>query len=145
MKYLIIAMLIISSTGFGFASESVDIGSVKTISGSCSVIRQSETIRATEGFRLTNNDVLQTDKSGSMGIILKDNSLLSIGPMTKLELSSFDFDPDAKKLGFTSRLIQGTLVYLTGVMVRLKKDSVQFVTPTAVVGVRGTKVAIKAE
>jgi hypothetical protein len=60
-------------------------------------------------------------------------------------LSSFDFDPIEKKLGFTGRLIRGTLVYLTGIMTKLNTDSVKIITPMAVVGVRGTKIAIKAE
>ncbi len=145
MKYLIILLLIVINSSAGFAAESAYIGSVKNVSGSCFVIRQSETMPAVVGLRLIRQDILQTGKNSYMGIILRDNSLLSIGSETRLELSSFDFDPNEKKLGFTSRLIRGTLVYLTGIMTKLNKDSVKFVTPTAVVGVRGTKIAIKAE
>jgi len=146
MKHLIILLLIVINSSVGFAAEGgAYIGSVKTVSGSCFVIRQSETMPAVVGLRLIRQDILQTGKNSYMGIILKDNSLLSIGSETKLELSSFDFDPNEKKLGFTSRLIRGTLVYLTGIMTKLNKDSVKFITPTAVVGVRGTKIAIKAE
>lgn len=145
MKYLIITLLMIINAAVGFAEENTDIGSVKTVSGSCFVIRQSETMQAAVGLRLTRLDVLQTGKNSSMGIILKDNSLLSIGAETKLELSSFEFDPNEKKLGFTGRLIRGTLVYLTGIIAKLNKDSVKIITPTAVMGVRGTKLAVKAE
>ncbi len=106
MKYLIILLLIVINSGVGFATESAYIGSVKTVSGSCFVIRQSETMPAVVGLRLVRQDILQTGKNSYMGIILRDNSLLSIGAETKLELSSFDFDPNEKKLGFHLTLIR---------------------------------------
>jgi hypothetical protein len=80
-----------------------------------------------------------------MGIVLQDNSTLSLGPRTKLILSKFVFAPADKKFSMVVRITRGTMAYLTGLMGKMKPEAVRFETPTASCGIRGTHFAIEVQ
>jgi hypothetical protein len=91
------------------------------------------------GLRLQVADVLKTGADGSVGVTLRDDSLLSAGPNTTLALDRFDFDDTTRQGRFDARLQRGTLALISG---RLAKESPQAMTvrtPSAVLGVRGTQ------
>jgi len=145
MKSIVVFLFFFFGITTALAAEVPVIGSVRVVNGPAFIFRQSEKIPASVGLHLTNKDILQTGKNGSMGVIFRDNGLLSLGSNTQVELSRFEFDPLEKKTGFTSRLIHGSLVYLTGIIAKLKRNSVEFITPTSIIGVRGTHIAIRSE
>jgi hypothetical protein len=91
------------------------------------------------------NDVLVTGRIGSMGVILQDNSVMSIGSNTRLVISKFIFEPADEKLSFIAQIKKGTVVYLTGLIAKLNRSGVKFETHTAVCGIRGTHFAIKVD
>jgi hypothetical protein len=95
--------------------------------------------------KLLVNDNLITGTNGSIGVILEDNSVLSLGPKSKVNLNKFSFNPAEEKLSFVAKIGKGTLVYLTGLMAKINRKAVRFETPTAVCGVRGTHFAIKVD
>lgn len=127
------------------ASDPADIGRVKTANGPAFILRQSQQMPATVGMKLAVSDVLKTGSGGSLGITMRDNSMLSIGPNSRLELSSFEFDPHEKKTGFVCSITSGTMVYTSGLIARLNRDAVKIKTPVAVAGVKGTTLGISVE
>ena len=108
-------------------------------------MRGGQSIPAQIGLKLKEMDVITTEDNASLGIILRDNSVVSIGPSSRLELSEFVFKPAEKKLSFVSKMFKGTAVYLTGLIAKLNSNSMKVVTPTAIAGVRGTRFAISVE
>ena len=127
------------------AGNPADIARIKTVSGPAFVLRQSQQLPATIGMKLAVSDVLKTGAGGSLGITMRDNSMLSIGPNTRMELSSFEFDPYEKKNGFVGSISKGTMVYTSGLIARLNRDAVRIKTPVAVAGVKGTTLGISVE
>ena len=79
-----------------------------------------------------------------MGIILRDDSMLSLGPGSSLFLEKFRFAPAARRFGLVSRLSRGTLEYISGLIGKLSPESVRFDTPVSSIGVRGTHIIVKA-
>lgn len=73
-----------------------------------------------------------------MGVTLRDNTQLSIGPDTELILNEFLFAPAQGQFRLDARIFQGTLNYVSGVMARLKPQAVTVTTPTDIIGIRGT-------
>jgi len=119
------------------------IGSVKNVRGTAAVVRAGEAIPARPGFGLLAGDILQTGADGALGLTLRDDSLLSLGPSSRIALEKFQFDPAAGNLGLTTRIIRGTFAYLSGLIGKLAPDATTFVTPVATIGVRGTRFAVR--
>lgn len=78
-------------------------------------------------------------------MVFKDDTLLSLGPDSSLVVDDFVFAPRQGKFSIVLRMMKGTAVYLSGLVAKLSPDSVRFLTPSASIGIRGTKFAVKVE
>jgi hypothetical protein len=121
------------------------IGIVRNLSGQATVTRGGQVFPAAVGTKLLVDDTLITGTNGSMGIILRDNSTLSIGPGSSLVVRSFLFSPAEGKLGLLVRLSRGTMAYLSGLIGKLAPESARFETPVATIGIRGTRFLVKLD
>jgi len=128
----------------GHAAAGGTIGVVRTSAGSASVTRGGEVLPATTGIRIHVGDTLSTGSDGSLGVILRDNSSLSLGPGSSLVLRDFQFSPSEGKLGLLVRLSKGTMAYLSGLIGKLAPEKARFETPVATIGIRGTHFAVMA-
>jgi hypothetical protein len=120
-------------------------GSVKTVKGTASIVRQDKVIPAKSGEKIFEKDILRTGADGSLGVIFKDDTLLSLGPNSDLVVDEFLFSPAEGKLSFIVRMLKGTAAYLSGIISKLSPESVRFDTPVASLGIRGTKVLVKVD
>jgi hypothetical protein len=118
------------------------IGVVKTVKGEAFLERDQKPIPAKIGDALLEKDEIFTGRDGAMGVIMKDDSVLSIGANSRLQFSDFAFDPAEKRLSMVNRLKRGTLVYLSGLIAKIKPEAVRFETKSATCGIRGTYLAI---
>ena len=137
-------MAVILWTGLLLAEET-SIGFVKNVSGQAFIGRQQKLIPARVNEKLLLSDALVTGADGSIGVIMHDDSVMSLGPKSRVNLTQFSFVPAENKLSFIAKVKRGTMVYLTGLMAKLDRKSVRIETPTAVCGVRGTQFAIKVD
>lgn len=138
-------LLAIWGSPWCLAADIQVIGSVKTVEGSASVIRSGAVLTAHSGQIIKEKDTLQTGSDGSMGVIFRDDSVLSLGPDSKVAIERFVFDPAEKELEFISRIWKGTAAYLSGLIGKLSPESVRFDTPVATIGIRGTRFAASIE
>lgn len=146
MKGLLTIFLTIVALSLATAICSADqsvIGSVKSAQGTAEIIRGSETIKAAPGLRLKQGDILRTGDSSSLGVVLRDDSLVSLGADSRLELDEFTFAPAQDKMSFVSRLSSGAAVFVSGTIGKLAPERVKVNTPSASIGIRGTKFAVK--
>jgi hypothetical protein len=121
------------------------IGQVKLVEGVAELVRGGQIIPLRVGLALFESDLVRTGASGRLGITLQDETRLSFGPGTQLMLSRFAYNPAEAQLGLTVRLIQGTLSFISGRIAKLAPAAVTIETPTSVIGVRGTHLAIKVD
>jgi hypothetical protein len=143
--FLLILLLLIFNCPRVFAADSDTVGRIKTVSKPTYVLRGVEKITAKPNMKIIRNDTLLTGKQGSVGIVFNDNSTLSLGPDSIFKLVHYEFNVLDKKTGFIGRIRRGSMIYLSGLIAKMNIDVVRFETPTAVAGVRGTKLAIKVE
>jgi hypothetical protein len=143
---LIVAMLLAAASlpTWGHADVDGNIGVVRNSAGSASVTRGDNVLPATTGTKLRIGDTLGTGPDGSLGVILRDNSSLSLGPSSSLVLRDFAFLPYEGKLGLWVRLSKGTMAYLSGLIGKLAPEKARFDTPLATIGIRGTHFIVKA-
>lgn len=127
------------------AAQSAVIGQVKLSSGVAEVVRGGQVMQATVGLALLESDLIRTGADGRLGVSLRDETRLSFGPRTEFVLAKFAYDPAEDRLGLTMRLVRGTLSYISGRIAKLAPGAVTIETPTSVIGIRGTHLAISAE
>jgi len=138
---LLVALGLLAVAGTAAAGET--IGVVRTTSGDATVTRGDETLPAAPGLKILVEDTLVTGPDGSLGVILRDDSSLSIGPGSRLVLRRFQFSPYEEKFDLVARITRGTMAYLSGLIGKLAPGKVRFETPTATIGIRGTRLAVK--
>lgn len=126
-------------------AEDASIGFVKTLSGTATVTRGTATSAATLAMPVYENDRVVTAGDGELGITFRDNTRVSLGPNSQIELKHFVFKPAAEQYGFILRLAYGTLECISGLTVKLAPDAMSIETPGFTVGARGTRFLVRAE
>jgi len=120
-------------------------GVIKNTSGKASIERNGSIELATAGMKIHTKDVLQTGPEGTMGVIFRDDTTLSLGPDTRIVIDEFLFSPATGKLAFVSKISKGTAAYLSGKINELSPGATRVETPLAVLGIRGTRFLIEVE
>jgi hypothetical protein len=122
-----------------------EIGQIKNVSGQVSLWRNNVQQTAKAGDLLEQADVLTTGPNGSVGVTFIDNSRLSAGPNSRIELKQFRFDPTTQNGEFLADMQRGTLAIVSGQIAKRSPDAMKVKTPTTILGVRGTTFAVKVE
>jgi len=126
-----------------FAQQPAPAGRIKLVSGSAFIVRARDTIRAEVGQPVYESDVLRTGDDGRMGVTLDDDTRVSLGPASEIRLDTFRYAPAQGSVGLAMQFLRGIAVYVSGQIAKLAPDSIRLETPAAIVGVRGTTLAIR--
>ncbi len=146
MRLVVMGMcIILFASGAAFADSQAVVARVKTVSGEALVARQGKVLAVKLEENLYKGDTLRTGPDSSLGITFKDNTTFSLGPRTEIVIDEFLFNPAQEKLSIVTRMIRGTVAYVSGIIGRLSPQSVRFETPVATVGIRGTKFLVKID
>ena len=121
------------------------IGYIKTLSGTATVTHGNATSAAALAMPVYESDLVQTGGDGELGITFRDDTRISLGPNSRIELKHFVFKPAAEQYGFILRLAFGTLEYISGLTVKLAPDAMSIETPGFTVGARGTRFVVRTE
>ncbi len=124
--------------------EPTAAGRVKIASGVVFIVRAGTTIPAQAGQPVFEGDTLRTGADGRVGVTLKDDTRLSLGPSSEIRLDRFAYAPAEGRLGVVLNVVRGVAAYVSGRIAKLAPDAVRLETPAAIVGVRGTTVVIRA-
>jgi hypothetical protein len=143
LKQLSIALLSLGLAGAAAASAT-EAGTVKTAKGTVTIERAGQKIVAAPGVKVHAADRVLTGADGSVGITLRDNTVLSAGPNSTLALEKFAFDSTTHAGAIDATLKRGTLSVISGKIAKASPDAVTFRTPTTTLGVRGTEFVIEA-
>lgn len=143
IRLLVFGLLLLSSPILVAAGGR--IGLVKTHEPLATVVRGGAEVDLQVGSEIFEGDTIVTDSNGAVGIIFTDGAVLTLGPSGKLIVENFLFKPDEQKVSFLSRVVKGSVAFMSGAIGRISPGSVQFKTPTATLGLRGTKILIEVE
>ena len=125
-----------------FAQERPVAGRIKVSTGSVFVVRGGAQIPAQVGQVVFEADGLQTGADGKIGVTLNDDTRLSLGPNSEMKLERFMFQPADSGFGLVLKFVKGAATYVSGRIAKLAPDSIRLETPAAIIGVRGTTLAI---
>ena len=137
--------LVVASATPALAQQSSPAGRIKTVSGAAFILRDKTEIAARPGQVVFEADSLRTGADGSIGVTLKDDTRLALGPASEIRLERFAYAPGSERLGMVLRFVRGVTAYVSGRLAKLAPDSIRLETPSAIVGVRGTTLAIRVQ
>jgi hypothetical protein len=120
-------------------AQAADVGVIKTSKGGVVIQRDGQDMPAPAGTAVRQADRVLTKGDGSAGITFKDNSLLSLGPDSSLDISLFSFGTTGTPDALEATLNRGTLSAVSGKIVAKSPEAMRIKTPTTILGVRGTE------
>jgi hypothetical protein len=126
----------------GACAASADAGMVKTVKGQVDIVRAGQTLPVQIGDFVMEGDQINTGSDSSVGITLRDDTLLSAGARSTLIINRFDFNPTTHAGHLDSKIKRGTLAVIDGKIAKAHPEDVQFSTDTITLGVRGTEFII---
>ncbi len=142
------AAIVVATLSVGVATEEAAaqfevVGTVKHLEGTAFVLRGTDEMPLEVGFALMSRDLVRTGPESALGLTLKDDARLSLGPESQFHLVDFDFEPASERLSLSLRILRGIASFVTGKIGQLAPESVRIETPTSIIGVRGTHVLIQ--
>jgi hypothetical protein len=126
-------------------AAAAEIGQIKNTAGEVLLLRNNNQRPAKSGDVVEQGDIFITGAKGSVGITLIDNSRLSIGPNSRIELKQFRFNPTTHEGESLTEVRRGTLAIVSGQIAKRSPDAMKVQTPTTILGVRGTTFALKVD
>lgn len=132
----VLAVVCLAASGSALAQNVA--GVVKTSHGNVQILRDGRSIPAPVGTDVMAGDTLRTAGESSTGVMLKDDTRVSLGPNSQLLLDRFAFNANTNEGDMLVSILKGTLRMVSGLLVKANPEQVRLKTPTATIGVRGT-------
>ena len=137
-----LALVVAAAPAFAQQPQSA-AGRIKVASGSAFIVRAGALVPAQAGQMVFEADSLKTGADGRLGITLKDDTRVSLGPGSEVRVDRFVYAPAEGRMGLVLKVVRGVMAYVSGRIAKLSPDSIRLETPAAVVGVRGTTLALR--
>lgn len=125
-------------------SAELRAGTVKEVQGQVWTGGTDAKTASEPGQGVVQGQRLSTGATGAATLLLKDGTVLTLGPNTTVDLSQFQYNATTQEGNFLLDLLQGSVRVVTGVLARINPDLFKIKTPTSVVGVRGTDFIVEA-
>jgi hypothetical protein len=138
-------MIAVIAAAFAAAAYANDVGQIKTARGAVHVERDGQRLAAAPGMSVRGSDTLVTGADGSLGVTFIDDTIISAGPSTVLEIERYRFNTTTHDGQFDASLKRGSLAVVSGKMVKQTPGSMRVRTPSSVMGVRGTEFLVRVD
>lgn len=139
----LVALILLLLASSSFAQQPTPAANLMFVFGTVSVERDTDTLAGARGMALFEGDLITTADGASAQIRFTDNSLMAIRPDSQVRLTSYRYDPaDAAAGNQQTDLLRGGLRAITGAIGSAQPQAVEFTTPVATMGIRGTELRI---
>ena len=139
---VVVLLVLALPATFAFAQDYA--GVVKIAKGTVAAERAGVRVPLAAGTRVNQGDRIVTNADGYLGITMRDDTLLTLGPGSVLALDTFGFDPKTHEGSFLASLTKGVLSVVTGLIAKRSPESFVVKTRISTMGVRGTEFIIEA-
>lgn len=135
---------VLMALGSAAAAANDYAGVVKTTKGSAAIERAGTRIALAPGARVNPGDRIVTGNDGYLGITMRDDTILTLGPGSIFALDNYGFDPKTHDGTFLATLTKGVLSVVTGLISKRSPDAFAVKTRISTMGVRGTEFIVEA-
>jgi hypothetical protein len=112
------------------------VGSVATLQGTASVIRNNATSALQLRDTVYKNDVLQTNTDGTLGITFDDETTFTLKPNTRLAVDEFIYQQGGTDNAAVFNVLRGTAAFVAAEVAHT--GDMKITTPSSTLGIRGT-------
>ncbi len=140
-----LAVLLVCALSFPALAEPKVIGKVKGLRGLVSILRDGKTKPAFPNDRIYQSDVILTGSDGAIGILLEDNTLISMGPISRVSMDKYTFAPATNEYAMRLNMQHGTFVYQSGLLGKLAPHAVELDTPVGRISMLKEETNFKAK
>ena len=141
----VVALMVAATTPVFAQQQPAPAGHIKIATGSAFIVRNGADVAARPGQMVFPSDALRTGADSSVGVTLMDDTRLSLGPNSEVRLERYVYAPAEGGFGMVLNFVRGVAAYVSGRIAKLAPDSIRLETPAAIVGVRGTTVAVRVD
>ena len=121
------------------------VGTISTMTGKVFILREGQSLVGEKGVRIFELDTIQTEKKAAVGIILRDNTMLSLGESSSLTIAQYRFEPVEQDHVLDIKLSKGKFLYNSGIIGKQKPKSVRCLMPIGTLGTLGTRFLVNIE
>ena len=139
----IVAVLAVSESAA--KADTSQVAQIKTVSGQAEIVRNGARSSARVGDPLYEKDTIETGADGAIGITFIDNTVMSGGPNSQIVLEDYKFNSSNFKGSMLTDMNRGTVSMISGDIARSTPGAMKVKTPTAILGVRGTRFVIEVK
>jgi hypothetical protein len=137
------AMLMVLNTPAG--ADGSAIAQVKTATGDVAIVRNGTRVAVKVGDPVYEKDTIETGTDGAIGLTFVDNTVMSTGPNSEIAMEQYRFDSSNFNGAMLADVNKGTVAMVSGDIARSSPGAMKVRTPTAILGVRGTRFVVQVE
>lgn len=127
--------LVLLFASFLFAN----IGTVSLLEGKATILRNGQTLGANIGDKVENKDVISTQVNSKIKITFIDNTIVTIGKESSLNIEEYIFNTSTKEAKTELNVLKGAFHTITGEIGKVNPDKFKLKTKSASIGIRGTE------
>ena len=136
----LIVFLAISNTAYGSKTVS---GVVAVSTGPMQAYTQSIGRDLAAGDDVFLNDEVETGETTRAQVLLRDESVFSLAPSSKVLFDEFVYDPMAGEGALEASLLSGGMRFVSGQLSKNQPENIKIKAGKATVGIRGTEIMAK--
>ncbi len=142
---LVFIVTILALSASAAKADNSQVAQIKTVSGQAEIVRNGARSAARVGDPLYERDTIETGADGAIGITFIDNTVMSGGPNSQIVLEDYKFNSSNFKGSMLTDMNRGTISMISGDIARSTPGAMKVKTPTAILGVRGTRFVIEVK
>jgi hypothetical protein len=142
-RWAVALAVLVAASSPAVAQQPTPAGRVKIVVGTAFVVHEQREVPAKVGDIVYETDSLITGSDGRVGVTLRDETRISLGPRSEVRLDRFLYSPADGQLAFVLSVVRGLATYVSGRIAKLSPDAARLQTPAAIVGIRGTRLAVR--
>ncbi|WP_127347663.1 FecR family protein [Pseudidiomarina mangrovi] len=141
-QWLLLSIMLLASHSV-FAQAASEAARLMFVFGEVRVERDSAELSGQRNMPLLEGDSITTAPGATAQIRFADQSLIALRPDSTLRITSFSYDAADPAAGSQkTELLRGGLRAITGAIGSAQPQAVEFTTPVATMGIRGTELRI---
>lgn len=139
MRHFIALILVFGLTGLGAEARTIS-GVVAVSTGPMQAFSQAVGRNLTAGDDVFLNDEVETGKKTRAQVLLRDESVFSLAPSSKVVFDEFVYDPLAEEGVLEASLLRGGMRFVSGQLAKNTPENIKIKAGRATVGIRGTEI-----
>lgn len=124
------------------SAESIHAGVAAAVKGQVFVTPESAAAHLLKsGDKVFMGDQIETGKDGQLQVLLLDQTVFTLGPLSALKMDEFTYNPSDDSGKVKASMVKGVFRVVSGKVAHKKPDNMTVNLPAGTIGFRGTNVA----